>query len=253
MTGRRFAGKTVLITGAGTGMGRAAALRLAAEGAQLVLLGRRLEPLAELVAEIEAAGGQALSVACDIAHADAVAAAVAQAVARFGGIDALFANAGILTAFKPLAETETDDFDALIAVNLTGTFLTIKHCLPVMERGAILINASWTAGGVMPGIGAYASTKGALLALMRTLAVEQGPRGIRVNAINPGIILTPMADEALDATVRTKLAAHTPLRRNGTPEDVVGTVAWLLCDDAAFVTGQEITVDGGFTLGGLRL
>ena len=253
MIGSRFKKKTVLVTGAGTGIGRAAALRLAAEGAQLVLVGRRPALLEELATEIEAAGGKALALACDISHEKSVSLAVAQAVVRFGGVDAVFANAGVLGEFQPLAETEVDDFDELIAINLKGMFLAIKHCLPLIAGGAILINASWTAGGVMPGLGAYASTKGALLALMRTLAVEQGPRGVRVNAINPGIVLTPMADEALDPAVRAKLAAHTPLGRNGTPEDIAGAVAWLLSDDAVFVTGQEITVDGGFTLGGLRL
>ena len=252
MTQNRFTGKTIFITGAGTGMGRAAALRLVEEGGQVVIVGRRAEPINVLQSEIEAAGGVALAITCDIADNDAVAAAVQSSIARFGKLDALFANAGVLGDFKPLAQTGSDELDALISTNLRGTFFTIKNCLPYLDNGSILINASWTAGGVMPGAGAYASTKGALQAMMRTLAVEQGPRNIRVNAINPGIILTPMADDVIDPVFAARLASHTPLRRNGRSEDIAGTVAWLLSDDARFVTGQEITVDGGFTIGGIR-
>ncbi len=249
----RFAEKTIVITGAGTGMGRAAAIRLSKEGARTVLVGRRPEPLEQLAAELVADGGSALAVACDIGSEAAVSSMVQQAVNTSGHIDGLFANAGVLGEFKPLAETNVSDFEGLVATNMLGTFLSIKHCLPYFEGGAVVINASWTVNSVMPGAGAYAATKGALIAMMHTLAMEQGPRNIRVNSISPGIILTPMADEVLDPAFSARLAAHAPLRRNGKPEDIAGTVAWLLSEDARFVTGQDIAVDGGFTLGGPRL
>lgn len=253
MINSRFSGKTILITGAGTGMGRATALRLAQEGAQLALMGRRAEPLQEVVHEINQLGAEAIAQPCNIAQEADLSAAIARVIQTFGKLDGLFANAGVLGDFVPLAETTLEQMDDLLATNLKGTFLTIKHCLPKLKAGSIVINASWTAKGVMPGAGAYAATKGALLAMSKNLAIEEGAKGIRVNAINPGIILTPMADEVLDAELSQRLANQAALKRNGTPEDVTGTVAWLLSDDAAFVTGQEIAIDGGYTIGGIRL
>jgi NAD(P)-dependent dehydrogenase (short-subunit alcohol dehydrogenase family) len=250
MSDLRFNNKVILITGAGTGMGQAAALRLAREGACLVLVGRRAEPIETVAAEIQSEGGQALPIACDIGEQASVERMVQQIKTEFGRLDGVFANAGVLGNFAPLAETDASAFEQLLQTNLIGTFLTLRHCLPLLDGGAMLINASWTAVGVMPGTGAYAATKGALLPMMRTLAVELGPRNIRVNAINPGIILTPMAEEVLDPELAARLASHTPLGRNGTPQDISGTVAWLLSNDAAFVTGQEINVDGGYMIGG---
>lgn len=250
----RFNNKTILVTGAGTGIGRATALHLAKEGAQLALVGRRLDPLEALAQEIKSFGGAAIALSCDVTKIESLSSAIHHITKQFGQLHGLFANAGCLGEFKPLSTTDINDFNELIDTNLIGTFLTIKHCLPILDHtGAIVINASWTAQSVMPGAGAYAATKGALLSMMKTLAIEQGQHGIRVNAINPGIILTPMADQVLDADISRKLANHTALKRNGVPEDISGTVAWLLSNDAAFVTGQEITIDGGYTIGGVRL
>ncbi|MWB79114.1 SDR family oxidoreductase [Pseudooceanicola sp. 216_PA32_1] len=250
MAMKRFQDRTILVTGAGSGMGRDAALRLAQDGARVLLWGRRAKPLEDLARDIQANGGTALAQVCDIADPDQIGAALDEAVGPGGRLDGVFANALHLGAFKPLAQTGPQDFSDLVAVNLIGTQQTVAQAMARMDAGSVVINASWTAHAVMPGTGAYAATKAGLIAMMRIWAVEAGPAGIRVNAISPGIILTPMADAVLDPAVSAQLSGHTPLRRNGRPGDICGTVAWLLSDDAAFVTGQEITVDGGFTLGG---
>jgi len=248
----RFVDKTVVVTGAGNGMGRAAAIRLASEGAKVMLLGRQAGILEDVCDEIKRAGGLSYVFPCDIRSESQVKKTFMTVASVFGQVDALFANAGYLGAFKPLAEADIADFNEPLETNLKGTFLTIRHCLPLIKKGAILINASWTTGSVMPGAGIYAATKAALLAIMRTLAVECGPRDIRVNAVSPGVILTPMAASALPEETVNALASRSLLQRNGVPEDISGTVAWLLSDDASYVTGQEIRVDGGFTLGGMR-
>lgn len=253
MQASQFKNKTILITGAGSGMGKETAIKLASEGAQLVLVGRQPAPLETLSNELQKQGLKPLTLTCDISIEESVVMMIEKVKAHFGKLDGVFANAGILGDFKALAETETDNFINLFNTNLLGTFFTVKHSLPLMAQGSIVINASWTANAVMPGAGAYASTKGAILAMMKTLAVEQGPNNIRVNAINPGIILTPMAEEVLDQALSARLAQQAALKRNGTPEDVAGTVAWLLSDNSPFVTGQEITIDGGYSIGGVRL
>ncbi|MEP2781157.1 MAG: SDR family oxidoreductase [Pseudoruegeria sp.] len=246
----RFKDRSVLITGAGSGMGRTVALRLANEGASVTLWGRRTAPLEAVAEEIRTTGGSALVQACDIANPQTIGSNLNAMMAHYGKLDAVFANAGYLGDFKPLVTTRASDFKKLIQINLVGTQQTVAQCLPHMEQGAVLINASWTADAVMPGSGAYAATKAALLAMVRVWAIEEGPKGNRINAINPGIILTPMADKVIDPGLSIRLSDHTPLRRNGRPEDVTGAAAFLLSDESEFITGQGIVVDGGYTLGG---
>lgn len=256
-TPRRFAGRTVLITGGGTGMGKAAALRFGREGANVVVAGRRRHELDQVVQAITAEGGIARAVPTDVADADQVRRLVDDTVATFGALHMAWNNAGILGAFQPLQDTSLADFDAVMATNARGVFACLKHEIAAMRQsgtpGAIVNTSSWTAHGSMPGLAAYAASKAALDAMVRTVALEVGPDQIRVNNVSPGIIATPMASGVLASEKLARpFIQQTPLQRIGQPEEVADAVVWLLSDDARFVTGQSLLVDGGFTLGGLR-
>jgi NAD(P)-dependent dehydrogenase (short-subunit alcohol dehydrogenase family) len=256
-TPRRFTGRTVLITGGGTGMGKAAALRFGREGANVVVAGRRRHELDQVVQAITAESGVARAVPTDVADADQVRRLVDETVATFGALHMAWNNAGILGAFQPLQDTSLADFDAVMATNARGVFACLKHEIAAMRQsgtpGAIVNTSSWTAHGSMPGLAAYAASKAALDAMVRTVALEVGPDQIRVNNVSPGIIATPMASGVLASEkLALPFVRQTPLQRIGQPEDVADAVVWLLSDDARFVTGQSLLVDGGFTLGGLR-
>lgn len=254
---QRLAGKVALVTGAGTGIGRAAALAYAREGAKLVLAGRRKDEIEHAAQSIVAAGGAALAVVTDVSRQDEVQRLVATALDRHGRLDVAFNNAGVLGRFAPIAEQTGDDFDDVIAINLKGVWLAIKYEVQAFleqgSGGAIVNTSSWVAQGAIAGTSAYSASKGALEALVRTVALEYGPHGIRINNINPGIIDTPMArGNWSDDAAFVPYIQHTPLRRTGKPDDVGDVAVWLTTDEARFVTGQSILVDGGYTIAGFR-
>ena len=253
----RFAGRTALITGGGTGMGRAAALRLGLEGANVVVAGRRPAELDAVVQEIQSAGGTALAIRADVTDASQVEAMVARTVEAFGALHMAWNNAGMLGAFAPVHASELADVDAILATNLRGVYACLKHEIAAMlsagTTGAIVNTSSWTAHGAMPGVAAYAASKAGIDAIARTVALEVGEQGIRINNVSPGVIVTPMSRDALGNVAAMKpFVQHAALRRVGQPEDVADAVLWLLSDEARFVTGQSLLVDGGFTVGGLR-
>ncbi len=251
----RFTGKTAIITGAGTGMGKAGALRLAREGANIVLAGRRQNELDAVAREIAATGGSALTVATDISDERQVEALVAKTLDSFGRLDIAWNNAGALGGFAPLHQLDLDGFDALIAINLRGTLACLKHEIAAMldHGGAIVNTSSWTAHGSMPGTTAYAASKAALEGVVGAAALEVGERSIRINNISPGMIATPMSRGAVgDDEAMRPFSRHAALRRIGEPEDVADAALWLLSDDARFVTGQSMVVDGGLTIAGPR-
>ncbi|MEA2524114.1 MAG: hypothetical protein QOF73_1341 [Thermomicrobiales bacterium] len=256
---KRLDGRAAVVTGAATGIGRAIALRLAAEGARVVVVDRKADLGNDTVKTIGEAGGEAIFLACDVADAGQVRALMESAVARFGRIDALVSNAGIPGAGTPVHETSEEDWDRVIAVNLRGVFLCAKYAIPHLEasgRGAI-VNTASTFGMVgAPNSPAYAATKGGVIALTRQMAVDYGPRGIRVNAISPGYVDNDMdqrrtrmtaEDAAHNLAARQAAAALQPLGRQADTSEIAAAVAFLVSDDASFMTGAIVPVDGGCT------
>jgi 3-oxoacyl-[acyl-carrier protein] reductase len=235
-----------LITGASRGIGRAIALRLAREGSDLALMARDQRLLAEVAAEVSACGVNAFVCAADVADGTAMEAAVQKIQADMGGLHHLVANAGV-TADQLTMRLKPEEWDRVIAVNLTGTFRLVRAVLSAMVRaryGRIVILSS--VAGLMgnPGQAAYAASKAGLIGFAKSVAKEVGSRNITVNIVAPGLIETDMA-RALPEKRREEMITHVPLGRLGTPEEVAGAVAFLLGEDAAYMTGAVLNISGG--------
>ena len=249
----RLAGRVALVTGGGTGVGRGIAVALAREGASVALMGRRPAPLAAVAAEVEALGRRALAITGDVGEEADAARVVAEVLAAWGRLDVLVNNAGIY-APASLADTAPADWDRTLAANLRGPYLLARAAFPALaeRRGASVVNISSTIGErPVPGAAAYCVSKAGLEMLTRVLALEWAPRGVRVNGIRLGIVDTPihearaLADRA--AWEREAGAMH-PLGRMGQPEDAAAAVCYLVSDEASWVTGAILTVDGGIAL-----
>jgi 3-oxoacyl-[acyl-carrier protein] reductase len=241
--------RTALITGASRGIGRVCAKKLASAGYRVVVAARSLEKLQEAAAEIRTAGGEAHPVAIDMASSDSISAGIASASKEFGRIDILVNNAGI-TRDGLAVRIKAADWEQVLATNLTGSFVAIQQVLPGMmkERWGRIINISSIVGETgNPGQANYVASKAGLIGLTKALAQEVGSRNITVNAVAPGYIDTEMT-QGLSQELKDKMISMTPLRRMGTAEDVASAVAFLASDEASFITGHVLDVNGGMRM-----
>lgn len=248
--------KVCLVTGAGSGIGRSAAIAFGRAGASVVLAGRRSRELDEVARELSLAGVQALPVATDVSNEQQVEHLLQRSLQQFGRLDFAFNNAGIEGAFAPITELTGAQFDETVRINVKGVWLCAKYEIAIMRGagngGAIVNTSSWLAHGAFPGSSIYSASKSALDGMIRALALEVADAGIRINNVNPGIIDTPMLRRFGDEAAMRPFVEHTPARRLGTPEDVADVVLWLCSDEARFVNGQNILVDGGYSIAGHR-
>lgn len=251
----RLAGKTAIVTGAGGGIGRAAALRFAREGAAIAVADVQAQAAEETARLIAAEGGSAFAVALDVADSKQVRAAVAEILGKLGRVDILYNNAAV-TSLASTASITDEELDRVFSVNVNGMFYCSRSVLPDMigrRSGVILNNASITGIVGAPGMAAYATSKGAIITFTRTLALEQAENGIRVNCICPASIDTPMLQKSFAATpdpaqARANNIKRHPLGRLGTPEDVANLALFLASDEASFITGGTYVIDGGATI-----
>jgi NAD(P)-dependent dehydrogenase (short-subunit alcohol dehydrogenase family) len=248
---KEFDGKVALVTGGGSGIGRATALAFAREGAKVVIADRNVQRGEEIVSTIRGAGAIASFRRTDVSVAAEIEALVDYTMKTYGRLDLAFNNAGIEGDVKPLVDQTEGNFDAVMDINVKGVWLSMKYQIPRMleQGGGAIVNSSSVAGVVgFPGIGIYAASKHAVIGLTKTAALEYSAQGIRINAVNPAAIDTEMIDRLADGMNMKKddLITLHPIGRLGRVEEVVEAVLWLCSSRASFVTGHSLIVDGGF-------
>ncbi|MGL5876989.1 MAG: SDR family oxidoreductase [Xenococcaceae cyanobacterium] len=244
--------KVVLVTGGTSGIGKTTAIALSNAGAKVVFSGRREQEGKETVELISQSGSDCLFVCSDVSIEEDIKTLVQKTVDTYGRLDCAFNNAGIDSLAKPLHEQSVEDFDKLMAINVRGVFLCMKYQIQQMLTqggGAIVNNSSMVGLIAFPGFSPYIASKHAVMGLTRSAALDYATQGIRVNAINPGIIATEMIDRIVTniGSTAPELASTIPMKRMGKPEEVANMVVFLCSDAASYITGQALVVDGGYT------
>ena len=248
----KLQGKIALVTGGAGGIGRATALAFVREGAKVAVVDINLAAAQAVADEITTAGGEAIAIATDISRSEQVQAMVAQVVGRFGRLDIAFNNAALDLEHEPLHKITEDTFDRLVSVNIKGTWLCMKHEIEQMLKqgggGAIVNTASIGGVGAAPRQPIYGATKHAVVGMTQSAGVEYGRKGIRVNAVCPGVIRTGMMERAIERDPRRQLHVDQihPIGRLGEAEDIARAVVFLCSDDASFIVGHPLPVDGGY-------
>jgi NAD(P)-dependent dehydrogenase (short-subunit alcohol dehydrogenase family) len=250
----RLQGKRAVVTGAGSGIGRASARLFAAEGANLLIVDKTAAAVEETAAQIRAADGKVVALAADAGAESDVRAFIDQAVRELGGLDVLFANAGISGGLVPLFEQTVEMWQEILRVNLIGPFLAIRHAAPHMikqGKGAIVCTASVAGLRASAGGHPYSASKAGVISLVQTAANSLAGTGVRVNAICPGLIETgmtkPIFERARERGTEGKIGQLNPLQRHGEPEEIAAMALFLASDDASYVNGQAFAVDGGLS------